>query len=180
MKIDFIDIRRAYFHAKCRRELYISLPDEDWEEGMCGKVNKSIYGTRDAAQNWEEEYNDFMVSVGFKRGLASPCVFYHKSRNIRVVIHGDDFSALGPREGLVAYRQGLEQLVELTLTGHLGEAEDCDREVRVLNRIVRLDAEGLSYEADPRHVEIMFKQMNMQDSKPVVTLGTEDEGTLKG
>ena len=29
MKIDFIDVRRAYFHAKCKRKVYIELPKED-------------------------------------------------------------------------------------------------------------------------------------------------------
>jgi len=90
MKLDFIDVRRAYFHAKCRRDVYVELPEEDAEEGMCGKANMSIYGTRDAAQNWEEEYSDFMIGVGFSRGKASPCVFYHKSRCLRAVVHGDD------------------------------------------------------------------------------------------
>ena len=56
MKLDFIDVRRAYFHAKARREVYVKLPAEDSEEGMCGRLNKAMYGTRDAAQNWEYEY----------------------------------------------------------------------------------------------------------------------------
>ena len=49
----------------------------------------------------------------------------------------------------------------------------------MLNRIIRWTNEGIEYEADPRQVEIILKQMDMQDSKPVVTLGTKDEGTLK-
>jgi hypothetical protein len=57
MKLDFIDVRRAYFHADARRKVFVELPDEDWEEGMCGKLEKSMYGTRDASQNWEEEYS---------------------------------------------------------------------------------------------------------------------------
>ena len=52
MKLDFIDIRKAFFHADARREVYIELPMEDHEEGKCGKLRKSLYGTRDAAQNW--------------------------------------------------------------------------------------------------------------------------------
>ena len=50
MKLDFIDVRRAYFHAKARREVYVALPAEDREEGKCGKLLKAMYGTRDAAE----------------------------------------------------------------------------------------------------------------------------------
>ena len=98
MKIDFIDIRRAYFYAKARRDVYVKLPPEDQEEGMCGKLNKAMYGTRDAAQNWEEEYCEALINMGFSHGQSSPCVFYHKKRNLRVVVHGDDFTALGSPE----------------------------------------------------------------------------------
>ena len=77
MKLDFIDIRRAYFHAKARRKIYVHLPIEDAEEGMCGRLDKAMYGTRDAAQNWEFEYCGTMESIGFNVGKASPCVFYH-------------------------------------------------------------------------------------------------------
>ena len=69
MKLDFIDIRRAYFHAKSKRDVYIKLPSEDAEEGMCGKLDKSMYGTRDASQNWEEEYSETVMGLGFERGL---------------------------------------------------------------------------------------------------------------
>ena len=44
-----------------------------------------MYGTRDAAQNWEEEYVNFMLEIGFRRGIISPCVFYHPSYQIRAV-----------------------------------------------------------------------------------------------
>ncbi len=80
----------------------MALPEEDAEEGMCGRLIKSLYGTRDAPQNWEYEYANFLVGpdVGFRRGTASPCVFYQPDRNVRVVVHGDDFTALGTDEGL--------------------------------------------------------------------------------
>lgn len=92
MKLDFIDVRRAYFHAKARREVYVALPPEDFEEGMCGRLNMSMYGTQDASANWEAEYSEWACSVGFK---SSPCIFWHPERNLRMVVHGDDFTTLG-------------------------------------------------------------------------------------
>ena len=57
MKFDFIDTRRAYYHAKARRKIYIKLPEGDQEEGKCGILFKPLEGTRDAAQNWEHTYS---------------------------------------------------------------------------------------------------------------------------
>ena len=51
LKIDFLDARRASYHAYATREVYIQLPEGDRTQGMCGKLIKSLQGTRDAAQN---------------------------------------------------------------------------------------------------------------------------------
>ena len=40
-KLDFIDVRRAYFHAKARRNVFVQLPLEDYQEGMCGMLVKA-------------------------------------------------------------------------------------------------------------------------------------------
>lgn len=64
MKLDFIDVRRAYYHADARRSLYVSLHDGDKEPGMCGKLNKALQGTRDAAQCWEQEYSTVLTNIG--------------------------------------------------------------------------------------------------------------------
>ena len=95
LKLIFIDIKRAYMYAPEVREIYVELPPQDAQEGMCGRLNKSMYGTRGAAQSWERHYEHIFVDVlGFTQGKASTCCLYHADRNIRVVVHGDDFTAL--------------------------------------------------------------------------------------
>ena len=100
MKIDFIDVKRAYFHANAIRDVYVELSPERAQPGMCGRLNKALYGTRDAAQNWAYSYMEFMKSIGFKTGRSSSCVFWHPEHELRVVVHGDDFTALGWQVGL--------------------------------------------------------------------------------
>ncbi len=36
----------------------------------------SMYGTRDAAQNWQDEFSDMLISIGFNADRSSPCVFF--------------------------------------------------------------------------------------------------------
>ena len=50
-RLEFIDVRRAYFYAKARRLVYVRLPVEDREDGMRGRLVKAMYGTRNADQN---------------------------------------------------------------------------------------------------------------------------------
>ena len=88
-------------------------------------------------------------------------------------MHGDDLTALGGRSELEWYEAGLREAFEIKVKGHLGEAEDCAKEVRVLNRIVRVDQHGIYYEADPRHVEMLLKALPMDST--VSTPGVKDD-----
>ena len=81
MQLSFVDISRAYFNAKIDpgQEVYVRLPEEDTDHGtMCAMLLRHMYGTRAAADGWQEEYSTFLVEhLGFKQGLACPCVFEH-------------------------------------------------------------------------------------------------------
>ena len=69
---------------------------------MVGKLEKSIYGTRDAALNWAEAYTKVVIAMGYKKSLSSPCRFHHDGWDLSTVVHGDDFFIEGrsawPRE----------------------------------------------------------------------------------
>ena len=57
-KVTYADVSRAYFYAPAVRPVYVQLPDEDrgpGDEGMCGKLRVSMYGSMDAAINWTTE-----------------------------------------------------------------------------------------------------------------------------
>ena len=113
MCLMFVDIKRAVFNANARRAVYVVLSPEDAKEGMCGRLLKSLYGTRDAARNWEEEYSTYLQSIGFIRGVSSPSVIDHPTREIRVVVHGDDFTFLRWRVQLLWARGEMEKQYEI-------------------------------------------------------------------
>ena len=176
MKLEFIDIRRAFFHALARRKVFVQLPEEDAEEGMCGRLNKSMYGTRDAAQNWEEHYSQAHIDIGFEQGMASTCVFRHKDKRIMVVIHGDDFTALGHEKDLDWYREHIQSKMDTKVKGRLGPGKNDMKQMRVLNRIVEWKGNSIYYEADQRHAEILCDELGFRaESKRVVAPGTKQE-----
>ena len=45
-----------------------------------------------------------MLEAKFEQGVYSACGFYHKEKNVRVVVHGDDLTALGPSKSLDCFR----------------------------------------------------------------------------
>ena len=155
--ISFVDIKRAYFNAWRSEDSasFIQLPpeDPDYGSGLCGKLLMHMYGTKDAAQGWEDTYAAAMVSLGFERGVACPCVFFPREEKLQSSVHGDDFTTTGSKFNLDWFEDELEQHFELTRRGRLGPGPEDDTELMVLNRVVRWTDTGIEYEGDPRHVE---------------------------
>ena len=175
LKISFVDIRKAYFNALPKRLLHVFLPKElGVPKDKVGELLRCVYGTRDAGQLWEETYADFLVSIGFIRGIGSPCCFFHPTRNLSVVVHGDDFTCLGVATDLDWYEKQLSNPFEIKVRGRIGEEDGDDREVRILNRIVRLGPGGLRYEADPRHAELIIKSLGLTSGTSVSTPGVKE------
>ena len=158
------DVRRAYFYAKVRRPVYIEIPAEDWEPGdemRIAKLNFSLYGTRDAAQNWAAEYTGYLGSIGFEAGKATPCNFRHATQEIFVSVLGDDFTVTGPDEDLKWMEGQLRARYDIK-NEFLGPDAHHQQEIRVLNRYIRWAQRGLEYEPDQRHAELIIRDMGMR------------------
>ena len=69
------DVARAFFEAKATRKICVELPEE-CAEALDGRnvalLNMSLYGTRDAAMNWQDEVaKDMHRWVVSKRAIQS-------------------------------------------------------------------------------------------------------------
>ncbi len=69
--MDFVDVVRTCLRTKARRRVYVELSREDREEGKRGLLKKAMYGTRDAAQDWELERTEMMTEARFRQGAPS-------------------------------------------------------------------------------------------------------------
>ena len=64
------DVKRAYFNAAAKRELYVEIPreDPDWSPDAIGRLNLALYGPSDAAKLWQECMAAHLISINFKQG----------------------------------------------------------------------------------------------------------------
>ena len=86
------DVARAFFEAPMRRVVAVELPPEEHgEDDAVGLLNMSLYGTRDAAANFQREVQSFMAAAGFERSSYSPIVFFHRDKQLKTLVHGDVF-----------------------------------------------------------------------------------------
>ena len=93
------DVSRAFFEAPASRKIAVTLPDEALPEnekgtGMVGILKMSIYGTRDAAANFQKEVWRLMTRLGFSQSKYNVSL-YHKRAGYGGVASGDSIGAGG-------------------------------------------------------------------------------------
>ena len=140
LRLDFLDVKKAYFNGIPKRDVYMQLPKElGLPSHFVAKQVRCVYGTRDAGAIWEDTYRQALESLGFVSGVASPCCFYHSQRGVSTVVHGDDITSLGIDKDLDWLREGLSKSFELKVRGRVGEGVPGTNDMRILNRVVEMN-----------------------------------------
>ena len=104
-----IDIRQAYLQAELPEKLYMRVPpgipafNEKREPLVC-RLNRSLYGLKQAGREWGVLFASFLVSWGFTRSSIDTCLFtYAKSGLVLwMLVYVDDCIIVDNDESLRA------------------------------------------------------------------------------
>ena len=169
-----IDVSRAYFHAKAQRPVLIRLPVEDrlgTDARKVGSMKKSMYGTRDAASNWERDWQEHVRNWGFQLGLSSKNLFHHKENRVSGLTHGDDFVLTGPTKRLTEFENEMTSVYPIKAKIiSLGSPKS----IKTLNRRLHWGKEGIVYQHDPRHIDVLVKDLGLENGNSVQTPATPE------
>jgi len=150
LELALYDISRAHFYGKAQRDIYVTLPQGDEEEGMCAILKKTMYGTQDASHVWQADYSERLGKHKFQCGKAWTSVFRHEELNINIklLVHGDDFLVLADKKGQEFMQKVLSERYEFRCDGRIGR--HAGDQLTVLNRLISYDRTSgqVSYEAE--------------------------------
>lgn len=194
LELGVFDISRAHFMPAVKRELYIEVPEEDrlpGEGDVVGRLNRNMYGFRDASNGWMEDWQKNLGQAGYVVGTANPALFFNAARNSRGAVHGDDFYVLGNRSALDHINGVLGSKYSLRESHRLGFGSHCSQAATVLNRVVTLGRgeDGRKYvqlEVDTRHVDLIVRSLGLDEGKsrpaatPRVKRSEEQEERRRG
>ena len=85
-------------------------------------------------------------------GKCNPCVYFHPSRDVRVLVHGDDFTVAGGESELKSVAEVFQNKYKAEVRRILGPDHHDMKAITILNRIVEWTDAGIQYEAGPWHV----------------------------
>ena len=131
-----------------------------------GTLKASLYGTRDASMNWQEEVSKCMAKWGFNVGRYNPCMYHHPARKMRCLVHGYDFVCVGESEELRWLEEHLKSRFEIK-SKTMGLQKDESREERILNRVIRVSGNSWEYEADQRHAGLIIRETGVEKLSPL-------------
>ena len=99
-------------------------------------------------------------------GEVKPVLVSHNpSSEVACLVHGNDFLAVGEELALKQFKEQLAKDWKVKHT-HIGEAEHLGKHMRVLNRIIRVHPrQGITIEPDPRHAEILIKELDGESGR---------------
>ena len=116
-------------------------------------------------------------------------MFHCEKTKVRLVVHGDDFTYLGPERELLRMKEKMAEWYEIKFRGIMGDGVEDIKEIVILGRHLRWLAEedGFVYEADPKHRRILMKDFGLTEtSNSVVSpaekldIETEEEKVFLG
>ena len=148
----------------------VDLPAISRIPGHCALLRRCLYGTRDAARNWDSEVSKTMAEGNFKKGLANPCLHHHAQRDLASMVHGDDILIEGRRRDVEKAVAFIRSKYEVRMS-MIGADYDLDNEMQMLNRVIGIDSQGYYLRADQRHADQLVKDLGLESACPCATPG---------
>ena len=69
-----MDVHTAFLHGDIDEELYMKQPEGfviPGKEHLVCKLNRSLYGLKQASRQWHKKFDAFMLKHGYKRRRAA-------------------------------------------------------------------------------------------------------------
>ena len=98
--------------------------------------------------------------MGFTTGTASASCFHHPKLDVQCVVHGGDFSFSGADYALDWIQERMQRAFLCKVECRLGPDPSDDKHARILNRVISWEKWGIQYEADPRHAEVLVRELD--------------------
>ena len=162
-----MDVKSAYLHSAIDEEIYLEQPQGfvkrgENEQTLVCKLNKSIYGLKQAAKNWYESLANLLIANGFQRSHNDYCLFVRKEEDgtfSYILLWVDDIIIAGEHNVVDTIKSLLEENFKMDDRGELHWFLG----MRIIKSEDKITVDQKKY------IENLLKQFNMSDCKPKAT-----------
>ncbi|KAJ9545086.1 hypothetical protein OSB04_024793 [Centaurea solstitialis] len=158
-----MDVKIAFLNGKLSEDVYMTQPEgfvqSEHPNRVC-KLQKSIYGLKQASRSWNIYFDEKIEEFGFLRSEDEPCVYVRTSGSIVVflVLYVDDILLMGND---IPTLQSVK-----TWLGKCFSMKDMGDATYILGiKIYRDRSRRLISLSQSTYIDKVLKKFNMQDSK---------------
>ena len=92
MSVLQFDVKTAFLHGNLKEEIYMKPPKGFAVTDKVLKLNKSLYGLKQAARVWNQAMNDCLIKLNFKQSKNDNCLYVNHiyTDTCYLIIHVDD------------------------------------------------------------------------------------------
>ena len=167
-----MDVKTAFLQGELNEEIYMKQPegyvDPDKPDYVC-KLNKSIYGLKQAARCWNFAIDTYLKSNGYRKSSADPCIYIKSVRRrdgkidfVILALYVDDILWFSNNAEML--KKEKEALAKRFKVDDMGEVS------YVLGMSVKRNREARRLTINqPKYLEGILKRFGMETCKPVTT-----------
>ena len=120
-----MDVKTAFLNGNLNEDIYMQQPEgfkAKGKEHMVCKLQRSIYGLKQASRSWNIRFDQAITSFGFEKSPDEPCVYkrIQAQKVVFLVLYVDDILLIGnDKQGLSGVKDWLHKQFDMK---DLGEA----------------------------------------------------------
>ena len=89
MFIKQFHVKTAFLNASVKEDIYVDIPDGmEANENSVLKLNKALYGIKQAPREWHAEIDTFIKSLGYVSCVKDTCLYWKKTRTNSIILIG--------------------------------------------------------------------------------------------
>lgn len=159
LKVNHFDVKTAFLNGNLDEEIYMRPPAGMETHGKVYKLNKSLYGLKQAARVWNETFNKELVNIGFQQNETDKCLYVlREQKNIcYLLIHVDDI--------LLAYNNEEQMKYFVNKTNKIFEMKDLGTAKHYLGIDISKDEEGNFMISQSSYIEKIITEASLGDAK---------------
>lgn len=164
-EIHQMDVKTAFLNGYLQEEIYMTLPEGlDGEPGDVCRLERSLYGLKQASRAWNERFHQYVVKLGFRQSENDRCLYVRGNNEKRVLLllYVDDILIVcrDPQE-IEKVKHLLAQEFEMSDLGPVGSFLGM--------RIERDVKERTLWISQRQYLETLLQRFGMENCKPAAT-----------
>lgn len=163
LKVHHMDVKTAFLNGTLQEEIYMHIPQglSGGNDEVC-KLNKAIYGLKQAARCWFEVFERTMKEIGFENSSVDRCIYVLDKgdtlKNIYVLLYVDDLvistSSMETMNNFKFYLKGKFRMTDL-------------QEIRYFIGIKIDREENKVHLSQSAYIENVLRKFKMDECNPV-------------